>query len=84
MSLPYHIGNGWFGGLTPLISQSVIAVTGHIFWGLAWPIGIALMTFIIGSLKLRETNHVRIWDEVDQIESEAALEAGQRAPAPAS
>ncbi|MCL4706492.1 MHS family MFS transporter [bacterium] len=65
MSLPYHLGNGEFGGFTPLIASAIVAATGNIYAGLAYPIAIALMTFIIGSLYLPETNHVRIWDEVD-------------------
>ncbi len=64
MSLPYHLGNGEFGGFTPLIASAIVAATGNIYAGLAYPIAIALMTFIIGSLYLPETNHVRIWDEV--------------------
>jgi MFS family permease len=77
MSLPYHIGNGWFGGLTPLISQATIAATGNIFSGLFWPIGIAAMTFVVGSVALRETHRTRIWDEVHALEQEQ-----QAAPEP--
>ncbi len=65
MSLPYHLGNGEFGGFTPLIASAIVAATGNMYAGLAYPIAIALMTFIIGSLFLPETNHVRIWDEVE-------------------
>jgi MFS family permease len=64
LSLPYHIGNGWFGGFTPLIATAVVARTGHIYAGLWYPIAIALLTFIIGSLFLKESKDVRIWDEV--------------------
>lgn len=64
MSLPYHLGNGEFGGFTPLIATGIVATTGNIYAGLAYPIAIALMTFIIGALYLPETNHIRIWDEV--------------------
>ncbi len=64
MSLPYHLGNGEFGGFTPLIATAIVAATGNIYAGLAYPIAIALMTFIIGMLYLPETNHIRIWDEV--------------------
>jgi MFS family permease len=64
LSLPYHIGNGWFGGFTPLIATAVVAKTGHIYAGLWYPIGIALVTFIVGSLFLRESKDVRIWEEV--------------------
>ncbi|HYH56165.1 MAG TPA: MFS transporter, partial [Anseongella sp.] len=55
MSLPYHIGNGIFGGLTPFITASVVAVTGNIYAGLIYPIAVAAITFIIGSLYLQET-----------------------------
>lgn len=64
LSLPYHIGNGWFGGFTPLIATAVVARTGHIYAGLWYPISIAMLTFIIGSIFLKESKDVRIWDEV--------------------
>lgn len=64
MSLPYHLGNGWFGGFTPLIATAIVARTGNIYAGLWYPIAVALMTFVVGSLWLKETRHVRIWDEV--------------------
>jgi MFS family permease len=66
LSLPYHIGNGVFGGLLPLIGLSVIAQTGNIYAGLYYPIAVAGLTFIIGSLLLPETRHVRIWHEVEE------------------
>jgi MFS family permease len=65
LSLPYHIGNGVFGGLLPLIGLSVIAQTGNIYAGLYYPIAVAGLTFVVGSLLLRETRHVRIWQEVE-------------------
>ena len=55
MSLPYHIGNGWFGGFLPVTSFAIVAATGNIYAGLWYPIGIALLTVIVGSLFLRET-----------------------------
>jgi MFS family permease len=64
LSLPYHIGNGWFGGFTPLIATAVVARTGHIYAGLWYPIIVAALTFVIGSLFLRESKDVKIWDEV--------------------
>jgi MFS family permease len=64
LSLPYHIGNGVFGGLLPLIGLSVIASTGNIYAGLYYPMIVASITFIVGSLLLRETKNVLIWDEV--------------------
>jgi MFS family permease len=64
LSLPYHIGNGVFGGLLPLIGLSVIAETGNIYAGLYYPIIVASITFIVGSLLLRESRNVKIWEEV--------------------
>ena len=66
LSLPYHIGNGVFGGLLPLVGLWVIAYTGNIYAGLYYPIVVALITFVVGSLLLRETRHVRIWHEVGE------------------
>nr|WP_252511127.1 MFS transporter [Phreatobacter aquaticus] len=55
MSLPYHIGNGWFGGLLPATSFAMVAATGDIYYGLWYPIVIAMMTFVIGLLFVPET-----------------------------
>ncbi|HYD60077.1 MAG TPA: MFS transporter [Noviherbaspirillum sp.] len=55
MSLPYHIGNGWFGGLLPTTSFALVAYKGDIYYGLWYPIIIALVTFVIGMLFVRET-----------------------------
>jgi MFS family permease len=63
LSLPYHIGNGIFGGLLPVIGLSVIAQTGSIYAGLYYPIVVAGITFVVGSLLLKETRHIRIWNE---------------------
>jgi MFS family permease len=65
MSLPYHFGNGWFGGFLPLIATALVARTGNIYAGLLYPVAIALLTFVVGSIVLKETRHERIWDEVD-------------------
>ena len=64
LSLPYHIGNGVFGGLLPLIGVLVVAKTGNIYAGLYYPIIVASVTFVVGSLLLKETKHTLIWDEV--------------------
>jgi MFS family permease len=64
LSLPYHIGNGVFGGLMPLIGLYVVANTGNIYAGLYYPIVVAAITFIVGSLLLKETKSVLIWREV--------------------
>jgi MFS family permease len=60
MSLPYHIGNGWFGGMLPLTATALVAATGDIYFGLWYPIVVAVMTFIIGTLLLRETKDTNI------------------------
>lgn len=65
LSLPYHIGNGVFGGLLPLIGLSIVAETGNIYAGLYYPIAVAAITFIIGSIFLRETKNVLIWKELE-------------------
>jgi len=61
MSLPYHIGNGWFGGLLPTISFALVASNGDIYYGLWYPIIIALATVVIGGLFVRETRNNNIY-----------------------
>jgi len=65
LSLPYHIGNGVFGGLLPLIGLSIVAATGNIYAGLYYPIAVAVVTFVIGLLFLPETHSVLIWKELE-------------------
>jgi MFS family permease len=60
LSLPYHIGNGWFGGFLPATVFAIVAATGNIYSGLWYPVGIALMSLIIGFLFLPETKDVDI------------------------
>jgi MFS family permease len=72
LSLPYHIGNGVFGGLLPLIGLSTCAATGNIYAGLYYPMIVAGLTFIVGSFMLRETHGIRIWDEAVRPVSSAA------------
>jgi len=62
MSLPYHIGNGWFGGLLPLLATALVASTGNVYAGLWYPIGIAVMTLVIGALFLRDAKDFKIHD----------------------
>jgi hypothetical protein len=62
MSLPYHIGNGWFGGFLPTVSFALIAYTGNIYQGLWYPVIVGVMTFVVGGLLLRETNGVAATD----------------------
>ena len=61
MSLPYHIGNGWFGGLLPTTAFAMVAATGDIFYGLWYPVIVAAATFIIGMLFIKETKDVDIF-----------------------
>src|SRR6266566_4572220 len=60
MSLPYHIGNGWFGGMLPLLATAVVAYTGDIYYGLWYPIIVSVTTCIVGFLFLRETKDTDI------------------------
>jgi MFS family permease len=64
LSLPYHIGNGVFGGLVPLIGVYICASTQDIYAGLYYPMTVAALTFVVGSLVLKETHGTKIWDEV--------------------
>ncbi|MEX8497939.1 MAG: MFS transporter [Leptothrix ochracea] len=61
LSLPYHIGNGWFGGLLPTTSFAIVAQTGNMYNGLWYPVVIAGVTFVIGTLFLRETKDIDIY-----------------------
>jgi MFS family permease len=82
LSIPYHFGNGWFGGFLPLISAALLAATGNLYAGLVYPIVVALITVVIGGLYIKESRHVRIWDEVggmaevDEVRSEEAAMRG--------
>jgi MFS family permease len=62
MSLPYHIGNGWFGGMLPLLATAMVASSGNIYYGLWYPIWVSVMTFVIGALFVKETKHHSIHD----------------------
>jgi len=62
MSLPYHIGNGWFGGMLPLLATAMVARAGNVYAGLWYPIVVALLTVVIGTLFLRETKDRSIHD----------------------
>lgn len=67
MSLPYHIGNGWFGGLLPATSFAIVASTGDIYAGLWYPIGFALLTFVIGLLFVPQTHKRDIFVSNDSV-----------------
>ncbi len=64
LSIPYHLGNGWFGGFLPLISASLLATLGNAYAGLIYPIVVAVISIVIGSMFIKESRNVRIWDEV--------------------
>ena len=61
MSLPYHIGNGWFGGLLPATGLAIVAQTGNMYNGLWYPIIFAAITFVVGTLFIKETKDVDIY-----------------------
>jgi len=71
LSLPYHIGNGVFGGLLPLIGVSIIAQTGDIYAGLYYPMIVAGITLVVGSIFLKETHGHKIWEEVSDASDES-------------
>jgi len=84
MSLPYHLGNGWFGGWLPFIAVAITAATGNALLAIVYPIAVAAMTFVIGTLFIGETRHNRIWDEVggeEPAEASTAPAGVQTAPA---
>ena len=60
MSLPYHIGNGWFGGFLPTTAFAIVAATGDIYSGLWYPVAIASITLVVGMLFVKETKSVDI------------------------
>jgi MFS family permease len=60
MSLPYHIGNGWFGGMLPLLATAMVAASGNIYYGLWYPIVVAVMTFVVGSSLIKETKDHKV------------------------
>jgi hypothetical protein len=60
MSLPYHIGNGWFGGMLPLLATAMVAKSGNIYYGLWYPVVVAAITLVVGSALLKETKHHKV------------------------
>jgi MFS family permease len=66
LSLPYHLGNGWFGGFTPFIATWAVASTGNQYAGLYYPITVALVTVVVGGLFARETMGTSTWAEVEE------------------
>jgi hypothetical protein len=62
MSFPYHIGNGWFGGMLPLLATAMVASAGNIYYGLWYPVVVAIMTVVIGAIFLRDNKDQSIID----------------------
>jgi hypothetical protein len=60
MSLPYHIGNGWFGGMLPLTATALVAANGNIYAGLWYPVTVAVISLIVGAIFIRETKNHKI------------------------
>ena len=83
LSLPYHLGNGEFGGWLPFVAAAITAATGNPLLALVYPIGIAAMSFVVGTFLIRETRGVRIWDEVGGETAEVAQAAGATTARPA-
>jgi MFS family permease len=84
LSLPYHIGNGVFGGLVPLTGVYLVAATKSLYAGLYYPIVVAAITCVVGSILLRETHDVKIWDELEAMREKTGEKqalAGDEAPA---
>ncbi len=63
MSLPYHIGNGWFGGMLPLLATAMVASAGDIYYGLWYPIVVSLITVVIGAIFLHETKDIKFHED---------------------
>lgn len=72
MSLPYHIGNGWFGGLLPATGVAIVAQTGNMYNGLWYPIFVASLSFVVGMLFVKETKDVDL--EADEMQTELTTE----------
>jgi MFS family permease len=77
LSIPYHLGNGWFGGFLPLIAAGLLTATGNLYAGLIYPITVAIITVVVGGLFIKESRHVRIWDEVGGETAELRQVTGQ-------
>jgi MFS family permease len=83
VSLPYHLGNGIFGGLLPVIGVGLCAATGNIYAGLLFPISVSALSLVVGSLFLKESAGTLIWSEIEQTPNTPALLANST-PLPAT
>jgi hypothetical protein len=72
--VPYHIGNGWGGGLVPFITAAAYASTGSLAWALAYPIALPAVAFLISLFLMPETNKRSIWAQFEEVQP--APEAG--------
>jgi MFS family permease len=79
MSLPYHIGNGWFGGFLPPIAFAIVAATGSIYSGLWYPVVVSVITLVIGVLFVHETRDVDIRSDTLEMGSTTSADVGARA-----
>jgi len=73
--LPYHIGNGVFGGLLPMIGVSLCAATGNIYAGLVYPTLVAALCFVVGTIFLKESHGMLIWEELSKEKTKPWLTA---------
>jgi MFS family permease len=71
VSVPYHIGNGWGGGLVPFITSAAFAATGSIGYALIYPIAVPAMCFVLALFLMPETRHISIWDEAKTAKASA-------------
>jgi hypothetical protein len=62
VSVPYHIGNGWGGGLVPLITTAAFQATGSLGWALLYPIAVPAVCFVLSFFLMPETRHISIWE----------------------
>lgn len=83
VSLPYHLGNGIFGGLLPVIGVGLCAATGNLYAGLLFPISVCILSLVVGSLFLKESSGLLIWSEITEAQ-EARLLIADPQPLPAS
>ena len=83
VSLPYHLGNGVFGGLLPLIGVGLCAATGNLYAGLLFPVSVSMLSFVVGTFFLKESSGTLIWSEIKSSPEPSALLAHQT-PIPAT
>ena len=65
MSIPYHIGNGWFGGFLPSVAFAMVAAHGDIYYGLWYPVGVACLTVLVGACMVKDTRDVDLASDLE-------------------